>query len=342
MPELPEVKLISEETLAQALDELAPPPSAPADGAEPSAAPPSEAADQSEAPGDSGGVQETEQPNPAEPAAEAEPALHPVLQTLPEDMREGLKGLTPEQQEHVARIRGLYERDFQHDRQEQAELERDAKAFRKMLADDAERREFWRWKRGEGKAETAKPEASLKRPRPTEFDDEEKYQAALDEYEQKRDALLLRQVEEKQTEPQRRQRAIEDALWTHRESLGKSVTDEQFVAAAKAFEAVLVQKPEMVRTLTPESAVLAVSAILAAKQARAPVANPPVKPNPQSRPVKPASVPARGVPPRVTRKEPWEVDGRTTPTAAEAWESAGRDAAALNAMRAGRSEGERR
>ena len=336
MPEQPAVPLISEETLAQAMGELENPPSTPVEGEQPEAKPPEETGDQAGAQSDSGEVQETEQPNPAEQVEEAEPALHPVLQTLPEDMREGLKGLTPEQQEHVARIRGLYERDFQHERQGQSELERDAKAFRAMFADEAERREFWRIKR-EGKAMPAKPEAP-KRPRPSDFDDDEKFQAALDTYEQERDAYLIRAVEQKQSEPERRQRAIVDALWSHREGMGKTVTDEQFVAAAKAFDSMLLQNPAMVRMLTPEAAVLAVSSILAAKQSRAPVVNPTPRPNPQSRPVKPASVPARGVPPRVPRKEPWEIEGRD-PTPEEAWASAEREAAALNTTRTVRREG---
>lgn len=334
----PGVVPIPEDLLAEAMAELGDPPAIdPAEAEAPEAEPQTEGGDQPEAEGDSGEAVDAE-PNPEgdEPAAEAEPALHPVLQSLPEDLREGLAGLTAEQQELVAKVRGVYDKGLQGATQKAAEYEREALVLRSLVKDPAELRRVLAQARGEA---PAAPEPS-RRPRLGDFQDEtdpvKAYDDATDAWEAGRDQRIAEQTQSAVAAHNPTVPVVKAALAEEGRRLGD---DPLWQAAVQAYDLSICNDPAKVAALSAPTAIAGARRIYAAMGGVLPASpvRAPVRPNPAPRPAKAASVPARSSPstPSTQGPEPWEKPGVDLDTRAlGAWGWSGQKASGQGPTRA--------
>lgn len=133
-------------------------------GDEPPPAPPDPKPAESAAP-------DADADKPAEAAPSGEPAAPeakaPDLSQFEADDRERLKALPPEVQEAAVKVAKRLLADHTRKTQEAAKVRKSAEAFDRLMADDAEKREFFRWQqeralKGREAPEPSKPKA----PRP--------------------------------------------------------------------------------------------------------------------------------------------------------------------------------
>jgi len=267
---------------------------------------------------------------------EASADFDPVLKTLSSEEQEGLRAWSPEARKALAKRLRSADTAVQAANKRAKEAEKSAQAFDKLAPPDkkALRERIWKMladdEKGATTTEAAAPQAT-KRPRIEEFNTADEYEAAMDRWEDAREARLLSrvnsQVKVELTAEQTTIGKVEDTLKAWRADQGDAVTDLEFNTAAKALGRALARRraanPDWHKSYRDEQAVESVEAAIEAMRSAAPKATGPARqPNPAPRRVQAASVPTtRGASQKAVSTPQYVKEGRD-PTYAEAWSEA--------------------
>lgn len=278
------------------------------------------------------GDAEQEQPNGD---AEAAAGFDPVLKTLSPEVQEGLRAMSPEARAALAKRLLSSEKNRQDATKEAAELRKSHEALQRLTGGTAKDREdFFRWQASREKGAQQEAPQPMKRPRLSEFNNDEDYEKAMDAYEEAREKRLESSVESRVTWRPRAISAAETAFQAWRHEQGEALPEPEARRVALAVGRALASDDAQLRRAAenPELVAILATAVNSYRSSAAPSEQQPAKPNPApSRGVRPASVPTARGPARPGPVKPRFKPTSDNPSAAElraAWEETGEDLAA--------------